>query len=62
MSTAFGDRFVVAVPAKAGETIEFYIKVSANREKITSGKFKAKLLPYKPKSATTKPTTKPKDG
>ena len=59
MSTAFGDRFVVAIPAKPKNTIEFYIKVNASRQEILSKRFEVKLLPYTPAS---KSATKPKDG
>ena len=63
MSTAFGDRFVVAIPAHADDVIEFYIKANAARQEIVSEIFKVKLKAYKSaqtsmpaQTAATKPT------
>ncbi len=58
MSTAYGDRFVVAIPAKAGNIIEFYIKVNAARQEIVSEKYRVKLKPYVPLSTTFAPKQK----
>ncbi len=46
MSTAYGDRFVVAIPGKVGAEIEFYIRVSAGRQEIKSKVYKVRLKKY----------------
>ncbi len=45
MSTTFGTKFAVAVPAKVGQVIEYYVEVTAGRQEIKSQKYKVTVIP-----------------